>query len=55
MALLNERLTGRYDFAPARPLARIPSLLDCMGITDHRLDNIIELNTNDKRNNHETI
>lgn len=52
---LNERLTGRYDFAPARPLARIPSLLDCIGISDHRLDNIIELNTNDKRNNHETI
>lgn len=44
---LNERLTGRYDFAPARPLARIPSLLDCLGIPDHRLDNIIELNTKD--------
>lgn len=42
---LNTRLTGRYDFAPARDLYRIPGLLSCTGIHDYRIDRIIEKNT----------
>lgn len=41
---LNERLAGRYDFAPARVLYRIPSLLECTRIHDYGIDNIIERN-----------
>ncbi len=42
---LNTRLTGRYDFAPARDLYRIPGLLSCAGIQDYQIDRIIEKNT----------
>lgn len=41
---LNRSLSGRYDFAPARVLYRIPSLLKCVGETDYKIDDIIELN-----------
>ena len=41
----NGRISGRYDFAPAKPLYRIPALIACADITDYKLDNIIELNT----------
>lgn len=41
---LNAKLAGRYDFAPARALYRIPALLECTAIHDYRIDAIIELN-----------
>ena len=31
---LNGRISGRYDFNPAKPLVRIPALLECTGIED---------------------
>lgn len=40
----NRRLTARYDFAPARELRRIPSLLDILGLQDREIDHIIEQN-----------
>ena len=36
-----DKLGERYYFAPAKDIAKIPSLLDCLGITDYHLDNII--------------
>lgn len=44
----NTSLLGRYDFAPARVLYRIPGLLACTGIEDRRIDRIIEMNTKDE-------
>ena len=41
---LNGRISGRYDFNPAKPLVRIPALLECTGIEDCKIDEIIELN-----------
>lgn len=41
----NKLLSGRYDFAPAHPVYKIPNLLNCIGIEDYDLDTIIELNT----------
>lgn len=41
---LNGRISGRYDFNPAKPLVRIPALLECTGIEDCKIDKIIELN-----------
>lgn len=43
----NGRISGRYDFAPAKALYRIPSLLECAGIEDCKIDEIIELNLTD--------
>lgn len=40
----NKELTGRYDFAPARTLYRIPMMLSDMKIHDYRIDRIIEMN-----------
>lgn len=42
----NIELSGRYDFAPARVLYRIPSLLSCTGIEDRHIDRIIEIAIN---------
>ena len=42
---LNRELTGRYDFAPARALGSIPSLLSCCGVKDYRIDYIVELSS----------
>ncbi|MBO7281049.1 MAG: hypothetical protein J6V00_07800 [Bacteroidaceae bacterium] len=36
-----DKLGERYYFAPAKDIAKIPSMLDCLGITDYHLDNII--------------
>ena len=44
---LNGRISGRYDFNPAKPRVRIPALLECTGIEDYRIDEIIELNLTD--------
>ena len=44
---LNGRISGRYDFNPAKPLVRIPALLECTGIEDCKIDGIIELNLTD--------
>lgn len=44
---LNGRISGRYDFNPAKPLVRIPALLECTGIEDCKIDEIIELNLTD--------
>lgn len=44
---LNGRISGRYDFNPVKPLVRIPALLECTGIEDYRIDEIIELNLTD--------
>lgn len=44
---LNGRISGRYDFNPAKPFVRIPALLECTGIEDYRIDEIIELNLTD--------
>ena len=44
---LNGRISGRYDFNPAKPLVRIRELLVCTGIVDYRIDEIIELNLTD--------
>lgn len=41
---LNLKLSGRYDFAPARGLYRIPHQLSCSCLTDYNLDSIIERN-----------
>lgn len=41
----NKLLSGRYDFAPARLIYKIPNLLHCVGVEDYELDAIIELNT----------
>ncbi len=40
----NGQVSGRYDFAPAKPMYKIPSLLECAGIVDYKLDDIIEVN-----------
>lgn len=45
---LNNELTGRYDFAPARVLYRIPKMLECTGIEDRHVDRIIEMSTKDE-------
>lgn len=42
---LNKQLKGRYDFAPARKLYRIPSLLSVCQLHDYDIDQIIEQNT----------
>lgn len=44
----NTQLLGRYDFAPARVLYRIPGLLACAGIEDRQVDRIIEICTKDE-------
>ena len=40
----NGRISGRYDFAPAKALYRIPAMLECTGIEDYKIDEIIEFN-----------
>ena len=40
----NKELTGRYDFAPARGIYRIPMMLSDVKIHDYRIDRIIEMN-----------
>ena len=40
----NGQVSGRYDFAPAKPMYKIPALLECAGIMDYKLDDIIEMN-----------
>lgn len=44
----NIALQGRYDFAPARKLYRIPNLMACVGIEDKHVDRIIEICTKDE-------
>lgn len=44
----NTAILGRYDFAPAKVLYRIPERLACTGIEDHKIDRIIEVNTKDE-------
>lgn len=41
---LNNELTGRYDFAPARVLYRIPAMLAGVKIRDYEIDRIIDMN-----------
>lgn len=41
---LNVELTCRYDFAPARKLKAIPSMLSVCGIKDYAIDNILNVN-----------
>lgn len=41
---LNIKLTGKYDFAPARVLYRIPGMLSCCGIEDRHIDQVIDMN-----------
>lgn len=41
---LNTELTGRYDFAPARTLYRIPGMLNGVKIQDYKIDRIIDMN-----------
>lgn len=41
---LNNELTCRYDFAPARELSKIPAMLADSGIKDYHIDNIIDIN-----------
>lgn len=43
---LNKELTCRYNFAPARELAAIPSMLSDCGIKDYGIDNILNVNIN---------
>lgn len=45
---LNGALAGRYDFAPARVLYRIPAMLGCAKLQDHRIDRIIEMSVKDE-------
>lgn len=42
---MNGELGGRYDFAPAKVLYRIPGLLACTGIEDRKIERIIEIVT----------
>lgn len=44
---LNSFLIGRYDFAPARVLYRIPRMLDGVKIRDYEIDRIIEISLKD--------
>lgn len=44
---LNSFLTGRYDFAPARVLYRIPRMLAGVKIRDYEIDRIIEMSLKD--------
>ena len=37
-----KRIDMRYFYQPSQDLERIPSLLECLGIHDYQLDNIIE-------------
>jgi hypothetical protein len=37
-----KRIDMRYFYQPSQDLERIPSLLECLGIHDYKLDNIIE-------------
>jgi hypothetical protein len=37
-----KRIDMRYFYQPSQDLEKIPSLLECLGITDYKLDNIIE-------------
>ena len=37
-----KRIDMRYFYQPSQDLEKIPSLLECLGIRDYRLDNIIE-------------
>lgn len=46
---LNGELSGHYDFAPARVLYRIPTLIECTRIRDHRIENIIERNMGNEK------
>ncbi len=41
---LNDKLTSRYDFAPARKLPRVTTLLSDLGISDRQIDDIILIN-----------
>lgn len=44
---LNNELMGRYDFAPARVLYRIPGMLAAVNIHDYEIDRILELSLKD--------
>ena len=37
-----KRIDMRYFYQPSQDLEKIPSLLECLGIRDYKLDNIIE-------------
>ncbi|MCM1216572.1 MAG: hypothetical protein NC548_18880 [Lachnospiraceae bacterium] len=39
----NSELSGRYDFAPARVLYRIPGMLNGVEICDYKIDRIVEI------------
>lgn len=39
----NGELSGRYDFAPARVLYRIPGMLNGVKIRDYKIDRILEM------------
>lgn len=41
-AKCRKRIDMRYFYQPSQDLERIPSLLECLGIHDYKLDNIIE-------------
>lgn len=41
-AKCRKRIDMRYFYQPSQDLEKIPSLLECLGIKDYRLDNIIE-------------
>lgn len=42
---MNREISPRYDFAPARPIRKIPGMLSCAGVKDYEIDTIIERNT----------
>ena len=39
----NKKISPCYEFYPALPIYKIPSLLECIKLTDYRIDNIIDL------------
>mgnify|MGYP006967336160 CR=1 FL=1 len=41
-AKCRKRIDMRYFYQPSQDLEKIPSLLECLGIHDYKLDNIIE-------------
>lgn len=39
----NKKISPCYVFHPALPIYKIPSLLECIKLTDYRIDNIIDM------------
>lgn len=39
----NKKISPCYLFHPALPIYRIPSILECIKLTDYRIDNIIDM------------